>query len=300
MLLLSPQHRRARLLYYGALIPFIGAILVARRAPLLSLGLSFLAGLVRLEYMAVPLVHAVFLVWQRVSQAREQASGRSWLARIGGYSAAAAVWGFNIWTLTCITVWQFHNRVWFAWSQNYAFFRYLTGRDAGGNPWLDHQSIAERDFPGAHSLSEALAANPTAVLEHTWFNLHKLPGYLAQFIVVHQHAGWWRNAPVVVVLLLLGAGAIALVARRPRRDRIVHWLRAHDVEIALCLAGVISAAPGGIVSSKTNYIMALVPAAVGVIAVAHRLAIRSTAGGRWLPRVYGTLTSDQNTSGLDS
>ena len=271
------------LVYYSALVPYLAAILVARRAPALSLGLSFLAGLGRLEYMAIPAVHFVFLIatskWSGVR--RRSLSWRSILAAV----PAVGVWIFNIFVLTRVTVWQFHNRVWFAWSQNYAFFRYLTGRDVGGNPWLDHQTIAERDFPNAHSVSEAFAVNPTAVLEHTWFNLRELPGYLAGFADSYQSAGAMQHAPLFVIAAIVGLGLFALIKSRPSRSELAGGIKAYGVEIVLCVGGVIATAPGLIVSSKTNYIMALVPAALGAICAGHVFANRNRLYAKWSPSV---------------
>ncbi|HWA85175.1 MAG TPA: hypothetical protein VG710_03040 [Opitutus sp.] len=268
--------------YYGAMIPYFAAILVARRWPGLSLGLSFLAGLGRLEYMAVPAVHLVFLgamrVWggggaHAVPVLARKAAGGRWLA--------AAVWALNVFVLTRVTVWQFHNRVWFAWSQNYAFFRYQTGRDSGGNPWLDHQFIAERDFPHAHSVAQAFAVNPTAVLQHTWFNLSELPGYLGAFAIAHENSGAWRYVPLYVLAALVLAAAVAVVGAWPGRAVVARGLKARGVEIALCAGGIIAAAPSVIVSTKTNYIMSLLPAALLAIGGLHVLARRGGWYARW-------------------
>lgn len=265
--------------YYSALIPYLAAILVARRAPALSLGLSFLAGLGRLEYMAIPLVHLGFLIATRGKKKIPQI-GLSWRSMPASVPAAA-VWLFNIFVLTRITVWQFHNRVWFAWSQNYAFFRFSTGRDTGSNPWLDHQFITERDFPNAHSVGEAFAVNPGAVIEHVWFNVRELPAYLAQFVIAHQNADAWRNAPLFVLAVIVGLGVVALLVSRPTKTEVAGGLRANGLELALCLGGIIATAPGLIVSSKTNYIMALVPAALFALGLAHSCASRLGFYARW-------------------
>lgn len=324
------------LVYYSALVPYLAAILVARHAPALSLGLSFLAGLGRLEYMAVPIAHLGFLLIAHGRSLRSvffgPASGspcegsqdqRGALGEAGqegvaqddqtsdpsaasrrrrrllGVAPAVAVWGFNLFVLTRVTVWQFHSRVWFAWSQNYAYFRHLTGRDHGGNPWLDHQTIAQRDFPGADSLGEALAVNPIAVLEHTWFNLRELPRYLAGFVISDDHVGW-QTAPLWVLAALAAVGVVAWLGtvferRRQTRDSagsmragrislkrgVGRWCRLDNVELVLCLAGVVAAWPGLIVSTKANYIMSLVPLAVIALGFAHRQAGRLGWYHRW-------------------
>lgn len=295
------------LVYYGALVPYLAAILVARPSPALSLGLSFLAGLGRLEYMAVPVLHAGFLVWSHVagtsarrseSQEPRMPGGPKFPERIHllrGFvgeargattavlfaSVAAIVWVFNLFVLTRITVWQFHNRVWFAWSQNYAFFRYLTGRDSGGNPWLDHQTIAERDFPGAQSLSEAFAVNPVQVVEHTWFNLRELPEYLAGFAIAHQNASEWKYLPLYILGAIVGIAGWRLFKDWPDWQVLANGLKSRGVEIVLCLGGVLAAAPAVLVSTKTNYIMSLLPAALFVIGGAHLLARRWRLYARW-------------------
>lgn len=345
------------LVYYSALIPYVAAILIARRAPLLSLGLSFLAGLGRLEYMAVPVVHLLFLLVANRASLRsstfaeasadkctglpeagrplhgrpcenaaqvaetvrflrerlrfptkrsrvplqipregdalpvftpsdeerdgsERHLGFTW-RRVLAALPAAAIWLLNGFILTRITVWQFHNRVWFAWSQNYAFFRYLTGRDAGSNPWLDHQFIAERDFPNAHSVSEAFAVNPTAVLEHTWFNLRELPGYLAAFAISDHHAGAWKHAPLLLLGVIAALGLVAWLVRCRRDELPTAWLRRNALEFVLCLGGIVAAAPGLIVSSKTNYIMSLLPAVLAGICLLHLSATRFFFYSRW-------------------
>ncbi|HVU24974.1 MAG TPA: hypothetical protein VHE13_12685 [Opitutus sp.] len=272
--------------YYGAMIPYFAAILVARRWPGLSLGLSFLAGLGRLEYMAVPAVHLVFLVAMRVcdggkTEMRGEDGGRKGRPTVLGAVPAVAVWVLNGFVLTRVTVWQFHNRVWFAWSQNYAFFRYQTGRDSGGNPWLDHQFIAERDFPHAHSLAQAFAVNPTAALQHTWFNLSELPGYLGAFAIAHENSGAWRYAPLYALAAVVGAMAIAVVMAWPGKAAVRRGLKARGLEIALCAGGIVAAAPSVIVSTKTNYIMSIVPATLLVVAGLHVLARRSGWYARW-------------------
>jgi hypothetical protein len=296
------------LVYYGALVPYLAAILVARRAPVLSLGLSFLAGLGRLEHMAVPIVHLGFLLivhrksLRSSTFAKASADRRAGLPgwhRLLGAAPAAIVWAFNLFVLTRVTVWQFHNRVWFAWSQNYASFRYLTGQDSGGNPWLDHQTIAQRDFPGAHSLGEALTVNPVAVLEHTWFNLSELPRYLAGFVISDDHMAWptvplWVLAAIAVMGLGAWLRAVFEGWRRTweaegcwhagtatLRREFEQWGKVGNVEFALCLAGVIAALPGLIVSTKTNYIMSLVPLAVFGLGFTHREARRFRLYARW-------------------
>lgn len=299
------------LVYYSALIPYLAAILVARRAPVLSLGLSFLAGLGRLEYMAVPAIHLLFLFLQR--ERFDAGLQRPWAPRILAGVPAALVWIFNGFVLTRISVWQFSNRVWFAWSQNYAFFRYLTGRDGGSNPWLDHQLIAQRDFPNAGSLLEACKVNPTAVLEHTWFNIRELPGYLAAFAVSVPETGHWRNTSLAVLGTIAVVGLCALVAGRlgwrgtddetqkdgddpafaaasrndgaasaaPRISWLGSGIGAQHLELALCIGGMLAAVPGLIVSSKTNYIMSLLPAALFAIGRLHREARQFRWYARW-------------------
>ncbi|HVS51476.1 MAG TPA: hypothetical protein VHD62_03905 [Opitutaceae bacterium] len=268
------------LVYYGALIPYLLAILAARRAPALSLGFSFLAGLGRLEYMAVPLLHGLYLlvVWWRkrrgAASSSVPVSPQPFATKLAAAAPATALWLFNLFVLTRVTVWQFHNRVWFAWSQNYAFFRYQTGRDSGGNPWLDHQVIAERDFPGAHSLAEAFKVNAPAVLQHTWYNIRMIPEYLAGFVISPPNAGHWTHAPVFALAAIALCGLLALALRRPRGAEFAAAIRARSLELVLCLGGIVAAAPSIIVSSKLNYIMSLVPAALLTLALLHRLALR--------------------------
>lgn len=307
------------LVYYSALIPYLAAILLARPAPMLSLGLSFLAGLGRLEYMAVPVIHLLFLGLSRKAGDREAPSS-GW-PRLLAAAPATFVWLLNGFILSRISVWQFSNRVWFAWSQNYAFFRHLTGRDAGGNPWLDHQFIAQRDFPTAGSLLEACTVNPAAVLEHTWFNVRELPGYLAAFAVSVPEAGRWRHASLFVLgaIALVGVAALATgrIARKtaakgpndgnertsattapvpvigdrgaaapPARswtDRLAHASGDRTLELALCVGGVIAAMPGLIVSSKTNYIMSLLPAALFALGRLQEAAAKFRWYARWSP-----------------
>jgi hypothetical protein len=264
--------------YYGALIPYLLAFVFARRSPLLSLGFSFLAGLGRLEYMAVPAVHAAFLVWQHWRRRRASNPASRATAMVGSkvfLVAAIALWAFNGFVLTRVTVWQFHNRVWFAWSQNYAFFRYQTGRDSGGNPWLDHQFIAERDFPGAHSVAEAFKVNPAGVLQHTWYNIREIPAYLADFAVSPDLVGRWRYAPLYALGAVALAGIAVLLVRRPRSPEVRAVLNAHALDLVLCAGGVIAAAPSVIVSTKANYIMSILPAVLLALGFLHRAARRS-------------------------
>lgn len=266
------------LVYYGALAPLLGAVLTIKRWPLLGLGLAVLSALGRLENAAIASVAIGILaidayLSRRAPNDSPPSPGGSW----SGWTATAAVWLVNGYLLSRITVWELHNRVWFAWSQNFAYFRVATGQIEGVNPWLEHTTITQSEFPGADSLSDAWARNPSAVLEHTWFNLAEIPGNLAEYIRPLSDAFAISILPALVWLSIIAGGLMWAFADSSYLMAVRFRLRERWREVALCLAGAAAAAPALIVTTRTPYITSLLPIAILAPAVFwHPDALKTT------------------------
>ena len=259
----SEYHLGAEVLvYYGAFAPFLAAIIAIRNRPALGLAFAALAALSRLEYLAVFFAGSAILLLERfLPKSGTQPRSEYDFKRIGQWGSTTAAWGLAVYVISTISVWALGNRIWFAWSQNFAYFRTATGKVVGINPWLEHTSITQAEFPGATSLGEAWDLNPLAVLGHTWFNLSSIPTHLANYFQTPSQFLLPSSLSVFFFLLLFAIGIVILTVNKDYRSRIGSRLLSLHRELFLCLGGLVATTPAFIVTTRPRYISSLIPIA---------------------------------------
>jgi hypothetical protein len=246
------------LVYQGAWVWFLAALVAADRWPLAALGLTVLAACGRQEYQVAAMVLATGYAWFAW---RRHWSWRNWLGLERGWVAgavlAAAGWALAAGVLmrTDLTARQSEERAWFAFEQHYAVRAEAAGEAPGINPWLDYAQVVQRDFPGAHSIGSAWRANAAAMLRHVRHNLLRAPAELAD--LGEPHAGLGSAA-----WLLLGGALLSLAgaagAKRAGRE-------VFPPSALLAAAALLAIAPGLFVLAKGAYLLALVPATAGAV-----------------------------------
>ena len=268
----SDYHLGAEVLvYYGAFAPFLAAIIVIRNRPALGLALTVLAALSRLEYLAVLVAGSAILLLERFfPKSKYQLRSEFDFKRINQWGPAIVTWGFAAYVISTISVWGLGNRIWFAWGQNFAHFRVASGKVVGINPWLEHTSITQAEFPGATSLGEAWELNPSAVLEHTWFNLSSIPTHLASYFQAPPQYLLPSSLSVFFFLLLFAIGIVILTSSKDYRSKIGSHLFSLRRELFLCVGGLVATTPAFIVTTRPRYISSLIPVATFAFLLSFR------------------------------
>lgn len=245
------------LVYQGAWVWFLAALVLVDHWPAAGLGLTVLALCGRQEYQFAAAVLAGWLAWR----AWRGRSGRGLVATgsggrelVVGAALAVIVWGAAGAVLGKTSFSGGGGRAWFAFQQHYAVRAAETGEAKGINPWVDYPRVMEKDFGGARSLSDAWKANAAGVVRHVGYNLRRAPVEIAKLGEAHAGLG-------LAAGLLVAAGAVGLLASaRGGKNR---ESGAVPASVVLAAAGLVAVAPGMLVAAKGAYLLAVVPAVVG-------------------------------------
>jgi len=260
----SEYHLNADVLvYYGGFAPTLLALVTFRKRPLLGLAFAFMASLGRLENLAIFFSGILAMALQGfLPKAFVEAESPLPLKRPNNWIPSALTWSLNIFVLSTISVWAMGNRAWYAWSQNFAYFRVATGKVTDLNPWLEHTAITEAEFPGVSTLSEAWSVNPTAIIEHTWFNLSSIPIHLTNYFSAPSQSIIGSKVFVVIFCLLIIIGIIAITINQSYRSKVITHLRSLQSELLLCIGCIVATTPAIIVTTRPRYISSLIPIAI--------------------------------------
>ena len=257
-----PQITGAPFVYRFGLLLFLLALLFVPRNRWIALLLLLMCVFTRLEYLFlfVPYALYVLVITLRRNRSRGDAAGRG--TRKITAPAAVAVGALSLFALFVaanIPNWELGgNRSWFAFQQHYAVGEVLAGQ-FDGDPWIEYNLVIERDFPGSHSLRDALAQNPTAFFTHLTRNLRRMPGSLLSFVrpddVVagpFMYAALASFAAVTVLLFMLSTPKV-LVGEFKRA-----LLRQGDLLI-LTLFLPLSLLPSFIATTGSQYLLSAMP-----------------------------------------
>lgn len=146
-------------------------------------------------------------------------------------------------------------RSWVAFSQHFA----LRNANSGEDSWLQSADVAARFFGNVDSLTEAVTANPEAVVVHAVQNFLSIPLYLGASVV----PAWWLDPAatpldsVLIVITLLVVFLALITAFRGRMRQWLDpriWVRGHGRRILLVVAsGLVALAPIVIIYPRTHY-----------------------------------------------
>lgn len=242
------------LVYQGAWLWFLAALVTVDRWPLAGLGFAALAMGGRQEYQFALAIGALWLGWRMWRL-------RSWRALLGqrklvvGVGLTVVVWIGVAAVLMRTSFRHSGDRAWFAFQQHYAARAVATGEVTGIEPFIDFPRVMEKDFGRVHSLGEAWHANAGAVSRHVWYNLRQAPVELARLGEIH--AGLDSAAG----LLLVSALVALVAARRNPKQTGQPW----PMSVVLAAATGLVIAPGLLVLAKGAYLLPLVPAVVGLL-----------------------------------
>lgn len=242
------------LVYQGAWVWFLAALVTADRWPLAGLGFAALAMGGRQEYQFALAIGALWLGWR----AWRLGSWRAILARrevVAGVVVAAVVWSAVAAVLTRTSFGHSGDRAWFAFQQHYAARAVATGEVTGIEPFIDFPRVVEKDFGRVHSLGAAWHANAGAVLRHVGYNLRQAPVELARLTEPHAGLG------MAVAWLLAGALVALAAAGRRAKPAGEPW----PLSVVLAAAAVVVIGPGLLVLAKGAYLLPLVPAVLGAL-----------------------------------
>jgi hypothetical protein len=109
-----------------------------------------------------------------------------------------------------------------AFAQHYAFTE--TRRNGlPGDPWLNYEALARRDFGDASTVAGAFRANPGAAIGHVLYDLRELPGNVLDLCAlrsrVTEQGSVALQAVSAVVIAVALAGAARVIAKATRRPR---------------------------------------------------------------------------------
>ena len=164
-------------------------------------------------------------------------------------------------------------RVWTAFGQHYSLRWAAAHPGAGIDPWVDWESVATANFPGAHSLGAACLINGAEVLRHLVRNLADLPGVLVGLVASPLLPGNVLGPAILVALLLA-------IAVRRNWPSAVGWRPS-----PLLLVACASVLPSFLVKPKAVYLLPLLLVILfGILRAARslagqaRLAVRFSGG----------------------
>ena len=258
------QAQQAILIYQAALFWLFLAILAADASPLVAIGCLLLAACVRQEYQFALAAFTGWLAWRKL---RGRLSWPELVAKNPDrrlFAAAASVPLFVLagYVLSQVSVTGSSDRAWFAFQQHYAVRAVAEGNASGINPWIDYPQLMQRDFPGAHSLAEAVRRYPAKVAGHLAGNLARVPAALVELL--RPSVFRWTSTPLLIGALL----ALAWWRRSAMDDPV--GLAAPGT--ALIAAALLALAPGLFIYAKDAYLLAAMPAiALLCSATIHRL-----------------------------
>lgn len=250
--------------YLFALLVLLLGQLIARtlhRAWPAGLALG-LAAFVRPEYQLSVVLWCAWMAGQRLNP-RQRKIGLAVTIAATAIAAAALPWGAG--------------RMWVAFTQHVSL-RYAAAHPGVlSNAWLQAPDVAASLFPGAHSVSQAIAIAPARVAGHVLRNLFEYPVVLVASVANWPDAGFPLSSWAGRAFLI--AAAITTIARYRARSRggaakLVEDDR-HRGLLVVCAASAI--VPSLLVMSKATYavviVLVLVLYGVGVLAWAWRTLV---------------------------
>lgn len=160
-------------------------------------------------------------------------------------------------------------RSWVAFIQHYS----LRVAGPGEDPWLDSTAIVARDFPKATSITEALAENPSAMMQHWIGNVGAVPNALLDQTLLDPSLSRGFRFVAVLMLVAVFAGFVMAFIARPHDARgkllpIVGTLRqprAWPSGALILLVMVAALIPVVLVFPRHHYL--LVPIGLGLLAL---------------------------------
>lgn len=170
-----------------------------------------------------------------------------------------------------------HARAWLTFRQHYAGAAMERGDGAPGATFPFPDATIARDFPGATSLSAAVAANPAALTRHAASNLAGVPAVVSSVLLEpFAHAPWLRWT-----LLALFGGLLVWTVRR-RGPRLRRLLRLHRAPLAIVGAGALATlVPVVLLKPRADLLLPGLPFVVAFAALVLRAAMRREARWRW-------------------
>ncbi len=218
-------------------------------------GALWIAAGSRPEYVYCAVIVTVWaLAWAITRSVRRQRSGllRAWIAVLSSLGILAV--------LVRLHGSPFDgSRTWTAFAQHYGIRTHLAGEDN----WFQWQQVMQRDFPGAESITGALAASPGPFLHHVLLNIVEAPGMLIDFLLPDLPLQHPARLLATVMLLALAAAVAYAVLARPRetarrlldlgtRDR----LRQRAAPLCfLALLLLFSLAPIAVIYPRDHYLL---------------------------------------------
>jgi hypothetical protein len=153
-------------------------------------------------------------------------------------------------------------RSWAAFAQHYTLMKFEETHNRL-DPWANWGETVAVDFPNAHSVFQAMKANPGAFGSHVFRNLERLPRntYLATKVIYHE---WdWVEMPLFILLCAFAAIQI----RRAWLDRrTIAWTPAR---LAMFFAIACAAVPFSlsivIVHPRLHYFVVVVTVAIAIL-----------------------------------
>lgn len=176
------------------------------------------------------------------------------------------------------------NRTWFAFNQNYALHEVESGRYQL-NPYLDHNLIIQKDFPGAESLPNAFLINPKLFLNHILRNIAMLPKAILLFGIPYIGFKMWG----LLYGLLLGFAVTIVTQAAVLNHRLLFsgLLRVIGEQknlLYLTLASMLSLIPILLVYPRPHHTLIMAPLCllwVGLACVQVLEIINSPQFTRW-------------------
>lgn len=281
------------LVYQAAWLWFLLAILAADRSRVGAIGFLALAALTRLEYAFALGAFVALAAGAAVRHRLRQRTGRiawriawAWcLPLLGAAVIAGHVHGWNPGT----------SRSWFAFQQHYALGRVESGRDQGVDPMIEYDRLIGRDFPGAKSLRQAYAINPTGVQGHVLRNLSLVPRRLAGFFSADFGgvSGMWIGLGGLALAI-----AVAVFTGSSDSAGIGAFLRSRRWSVVCAASGCAAVIPGLVIYAKTAYLLPVVPLVWLVAALLAGLVRGLRARGGRMRAVHGAVLVGGLAAGL--